>query len=146
MSTLRKSYFDLDWPGWIANRTPLEWMDSWNDIVNDIGLRVEEFEKDHQYVIRAEAPGIDPDKDVELTISDGTLRLMVHRQKESKVSDAQRYRSEFHYGSFTRTIALPAATTDDNIKATYVDGILEVRIPMNGAKAKQKQIPIETKH
>ena len=72
------------------------------------GGRVEEFEKDGKLVIRAEAPGIDPDKDVELAVSEGVMRLMVHRQKGSRTSDARHYRSEFHYGSFTRLVALPA--------------------------------------
>lgn len=146
MSLLRRSAFDLEWPSWFNTRTPLEWTEAWNDLVNDIGLRVEEYEKDHQYIIRAEAPGIDPDKDVELTITNGALRLMVHRQKESRSGDAERFRSEFHYGSFTRTIPLPAGATDQDIKATYEDGILEVRVPLNGAQAKQKRIPISTKH
>lgn len=145
MSLLRKSPFDLDWPNWFAFRSPAEWTEAWNEIVNDVGLRVEEYEKDHQYVIRAEAPGIDPDKDVDLTMTNGSVRLMIHRQRESRTSDAERFRSEFHYGSFTRTIPLPAGATDADIKATYEDGILEVRVPLNGAQAKQKRIPISSK-
>ncbi|MFZ9383886.1 MAG: Hsp20/alpha crystallin family protein, partial [Ilumatobacteraceae bacterium] len=91
----------------------------------------------------AEAPGIDPDKDVELSVADGVLRLMVHRQKESELSDARHYRSEFNYGSFTRLVVLPAGTSDKDVKATYENGILEVKVPVNGSHAKEKRIAIE---
>ena len=146
MSLLRRSYFDLDWPNWMMNRNPLDWNEAWNDLVADLGLRVEEFEENGRFVIRAEAPGIDPDKDVELTIDEGMLHLRVHRHKESHDGNGTRFRSEFHYGSFSRNVSLPAGATSDQVKATYKDGILEIRVPMNGEKAKSKRIPIESKH
>jgi HSP20 family protein len=143
MTLLRKPYFDLDWPSWMTTRLPLERLDGWTDFGSDTHIRVEEFERDGKFVIRAEAPGIDPDQDVELSVSDGTLRLMIHRQKESKLSDARHYRSEFAYGSFTRLVVLPAGASDTDVHATYQDGILEVTMPVNGSHAKEKRITIE---
>ncbi|MBU3688015.1 MAG: heat-shock protein Hsp20 [Acidimicrobiales bacterium mtb01] len=144
-SLLRKSIFDTDWPAWPAwstLRSPFDRNDGLIDMLEDTAIRVEEFELDKNFVIRAEVPGIDPDKDVDLSMSDGVLRLMVHRQKESRATDARHYRSEFRYGSFTRLLVLPAGASEDDIKATYEGGILEVRVPMNGAKAKEKRIAI----
>lgn len=143
MTLLRKPYFDLDWPSWMTTRLPFERLDGWNDLMAEASIRVEEFERDGEFVIRAEAPGIDPDKDVELAVSDGVLRLMVHRQKESKLSDARHYRTEFNYGSFTRLVVLPTGASDKEVKATYEDGILEVRMPVNGNHSKEKRIAIE---
>ena len=143
MTLLRKPYFDLDWPSWMSTRMPFERLDGWTDFGADSHIRVEEFEQDQKFVIRAEVPGIDPDQDVELSVSDGTLRLMVHRQKESTLSDARHYRSEFKYGSFTRVVVLPAGASDKDVKATYQDGILEVTMPVNGGHGKEKRIAIE---
>ncbi|MEY3680658.1 MAG: hypothetical protein RL547_1271 [Actinomycetota bacterium] len=143
MSLLRKPYLELDWPSWMSTRFPFERMDGWTDFMTETSIRVEEFERDGSFVIRAEAPGIDPDKDVELSVADGVLRLMVHRQKESELSDARHYRSEFNYGSFTRLVVLPAGTSDKDVKATYENGILEVKVPVNGSHAKEKRIAIE---
>ena len=142
MTLVRKPFFDLDWPSWMTSRAPFDQMDGWLDLGNDSSIRVEEFDSEKHHVIRAEAPGIDPDKDVDLTISDGVLRLMVHRQKQSKTGDARHYRSEFNYGSFTRVIVLPPGCAEGDIAATYEDGILEVKVPINGAKAREKRIPI----
>lgn len=143
MTLLRKPYIDIDWPSWMSTRMPFERLDGWSELMSDTHIRVEEFERDDQFVIRAEAPGIDPDKDVELSVSDGVLRLMVHRQKESKLSDARHYRSEFNYGSFTRLVVLPTGASDKDVTATYQDGILEVTMPVNGGHAKEKRIMIE---
>ena len=92
-------------------------------------LRVEEFVDQDALVVRAEMPGIDPDKDVEISIHDGMLHLRAERRDSSEHKDKGGYRSEFHYGLFERTLPLPAGVTDADVTATYKDGILEVRMP-----------------
>jgi HSP20 family protein len=106
---------------------------------------VEEFEDNGQLVVRAEAPGVNPEHDIEVTVTEGMLRVMVHRKKRAHQEDARHYRSEFQYGSFVRTLALPAGATDKDVKARYTDGVLEVRIPMNGRQAESKKVTV-TRH
>lgn len=53
----------------MSSRFPFDRFDGWTDISTEIGIRVEEFEKDGQFVIRVQVPRIDPDKDVELAHS-----------------------------------------------------------------------------
>jgi HSP20 family molecular chaperone IbpA len=103
-------------------------------------MRVEKFVVEGDHVIRAELPGIDPDKDVEITVTGGVLRIHAERHEEKK----EGHRTEFHYGSFTRSFTLPAATEIDAIKASYDKGILTVRVPMpKAAKAEAKRITVE---
>lgn len=104
-------------------------------------LRVEEFQDGDTMVVRAEIPGIDPDKDVELTISEGVLRVKAHREQTSEQKSREGYRSEFRYGSFVRSVPLPPGTRDEDVKASYNDGILEIRIPVGEVKAATK-VPI----
>ena len=80
-------------------------------------------------MVRAELPGIDPDKDVELTVSDGMLRIDAERREEEKTEEKGYVRQELRYGSFARTLPLPMGVTESDITASYKDGILEVRIP-----------------
>ncbi|XRQ09839.1 Hsp20/alpha crystallin family protein [Actinomadura welshii] len=103
-------------------------------------MRVEDYVDDGDHVIRAELPGIDPDKDVEITVTQGVLRIHAERHEEKK--EAQR--SEFHYGSFTRSFTLPADTETNDIRASYDKGILTVRVPVPKAtKAEAKRITVE---
>ena len=93
-------------------------------------IRLDEFREGNTQVIRAELPGIDPDKDVEITVVDGTLQINAERRVEEKSQDAGYTRQEMRYGSFTRTLPLAEDATEGDIKAGYKDGILEIRVPV----------------
>jgi HSP20 family protein len=105
-------------------------------------MRVEEFVDGDALVVRAELPGIDPDRDVELTVSDGLLHLRAEREEKSEQKGKRGYRSEFRYGSFERTLQLPAGTKDEDVSASYKDGILEVRVPMPEEKVPVTKVAI----
>lgn len=116
----------------------------WIDADWDAGwMRVEEFVDGGMLVIRAELPDIDPDKDVELSVANGVLHIQATREEKSEKREKDMYRSEFRYGSFARNIALPEGTSDEDITATYTDGILEVRVPLPEApKETVTKVPI----
>ena len=92
-------------------------------------IRVEEFREDGALVIRADLPGIDPDKDVELTVSGGILHIEAERRVEEKREEKGYVRRELRYGSLSRSLPLPEGVTEANITATYKAGVLEIRIP-----------------
>jgi HSP20 family protein len=138
---MRRSRSELSWPEWFP-RQLFDWPDSWPEFSDEDALRVEEYREDGTLVVRAEMPGIDPDKDVELTVSDHTLRVRAERRQETKSEDKKGFRSEFRYGSFTRLVPLPAGATVEDVKASYADGILKVRIPVDNDEAASKKIPI----
>ena len=107
-------------------------------------LRVEEFVDEGTLVVRAELPGIDPDKDVELSVAKGVLHIRAHREEKTEKREQDLYRSEFRYGSFVRNVTLPEGVKDDDITATYTDGILEVRatLPAGEEKPPATKVPI----
>ena len=141
MSLTRTSPFEISWPSWMRTRMP-SWADMYDGMGVESTIRVEEYQEDGQYVIRAEAPGIDPDKDVEIVVEDSILRLNIHKERERHHEDKRHWRSEFSYGSFQRSILLPAGSTDENVKASYADGVLEVRVPLDGKTSSAKKITI----
>jgi len=114
----------------------LAWPERWRRMFDhfdaDLGgwLRVEEFTDADTLVVRAELAGIDPDKDVEVTVSGGMLHIRAERTEKKEDTTKERYRSEFRYGTFERDVLLPAGVTAGDVSATYTDGILEVRVPM----------------
>jgi len=92
-------------------------------------IRVDELHEDGVLVIKAEIPGIDPDEDVELTVTDRMLHIEARRHEE-QTREAKGYtRKEIRTGSFRRTLPLPAGVDGSDVKATYKDGMLEIRIP-----------------
>lgn len=102
-------------------------------------IRVEESVDHGVLTIRAEMPGIDPDKDVDITISDGVMTITAERRsEETKTEDGKNgrhvTRSEFKYGSFVRRLAVPKECKVSDTTATYRDGILTVTVPMPKAE------------
>jgi HSP20 family protein len=89
-------------------------------------------------VIRLELPGMDPERDVEITVEDGMLHIHGER-KESEEEEGQGYiRRESSHGAFERTLALPAGARTDDIKATYEKGVLEIVVPGAGKRPTQR--------
>lgn len=117
----------------------------WPDGLEDT-LRVEEYRENGTLVIRADIPGIDPDKDVEVTLSDGILRIEAERKQEEKTEKKDFYRHELRYGSFTRELPMPEGASDDDVTAVYKDGVLEVRVRVTepAPEAPAKKIPVTT--
>ena len=107
-------------------------------------IRVDEYQDDDVQVIRAELPGIDPDKDVELTISGGMLHINAERRVEEKTEQQGFTRREMRYGSFRRSLPLVAGATEADIAASYEDGVLEVRVPVAppAARTGPRRIPV----
>ncbi|MBT2566261.1 Hsp20/alpha crystallin family protein [Arthrobacter sp. ISL-85] len=93
-------------------------------------LRVEEYRDAAAMVVKAEVPGVDPDKDVDIESAGNDLRIQVRHEERSEHKDKEGFRTEFRYGTFSRTVTMPGPVRESDIRATYDDGILEVRIPM----------------
>ena len=103
-------------------------------------LRVEESVDDAHYVVRAEIPGIDPAKDVEVSVHGGLLTIKAERSETHE----EQGRSEFSYGSFERTVSLPEGAKDEGIDASYAKGILTVSVPMGEPKEKVTKIDVKS--
>ena len=122
MALTRWDRFGLDWPGpW------RRWLD--RELESAGWLRIEEFQEDGTLVVRAELPGIDPEKDVDVSVSDGMLHISAKREERTEHKAKGMYQSEFRYGELTRDLALPAGVDKESVKAGYKDGILEIRVP-----------------
>lgn len=101
-------------------------------------VRVEDYVEGDTYVLRAELPGIDPDKDVEITVDRDVLTISGERREEVK----ERNRQELHYGSFMRSVTLPGDGREKDIRASYADGVLEVRVPFDKDQDRTRRIPV----
>lgn len=87
-------------------------------------------------MLRAEVPGLDPEKDLQITALHGVLTVKAERREEHTSPN----RSEFRYGRLHRSVRLPANADEAGIKAAYRKGILEVTVPEPAAR----QIEIST--
>lgn len=103
------------------------------------GVRIEDFTADGKYVVRAELPGLDPDKDIKVEVANGMLTISATRQQEERDGA----RSEFHYGMLTRRVLLPDGADEQAVVAKYTAGILEVTVPISAKPAETHAVTIE---
>lgn len=82
------------------------------------------------YTIRVEIPGVD-EKDIDLTIADGTLLIRGEKRYEKEDQDKQYHRVERSYGAFQRMISLPEDADESKVEAKFKNGLLTVTIPKN---------------
>ncbi|MET9603394.1 Hsp20/alpha crystallin family protein [Streptomyces sp. NPDC006459] len=101
-------------------------------------MPIEEYEKDGACLVKAELPGIDPDKDVEITLHGRMLTIKAERGEEHQDKE----RSEFRYGTFLRSVELPASAAEDEITASYARGVLTVKVPVVGESAAARRIAV----
>ena len=135
-----------------VRRHPRSWLPDWSDLWTGFPswaalrpghlIRLEDEMADGHYLLRAELPGIDPANDVDITVRDGQLTIKAQRSEKTEAKG----RSEFCYGSLTRSVTLPAGANEDDIKASYDKGILtvDVTIPEQAAAAAaEKHIAVQ---
>jgi HSP20 family protein len=128
-------------PRWPELSPWLDGFPSWPALQPMFGgqlIRLEDGMNDGRYEIRAELPGIDPAKDVDVTARDGVLMIRAQRNEHRKSNG----RSEFTYGSFVRSVTLPPGSNERDLDVTYSDGILTVSVglPQAAPAEKHKQL------
>ncbi|MCL5978683.1 MAG: Hsp20/alpha crystallin family protein [Nitrospirae bacterium] len=102
---------------------------------------IEMYDRKNEIVLKAELPGVSKE-DIDLTITKDSLTLKGEIKKEEEIKEEDYYASERSYGSFTRTIALPAEVDSEKSKASFKNGVLEIVLPKR-EEAKPKEIKIE---
>lgn len=97
--------------------------------------RVDVYETDNEVVAHCEIAGLEKQDDVDIHIDNNMLTIQGHIQKSNEYKEDQMHRRERFTGRFQRTIGLPTQVKAEGTKASYKNGILEVRMP----KAKDDQ-------
>jgi len=104
---------------------------------------VDLYEKGNKVIVRAELPGIKPEE-VDLSVDGNLLTIRGEKKQENEVKEKDYYRFERSYGSFQRTVELPAQVKADEAKAAYKDGVLEIELTKT-EEVKKKKIKINIK-
>ncbi|PSB00604.1 Hsp20/alpha crystallin family protein [Merismopedia glauca] len=89
---------------------------------------VEMSDQENNIVVKASLPGVEP-KDIDVSVSRNAVKITGEHTYENKTENKGFYHSEFSYGRFERTIKLPVAVQNDQVKAEFNNGILILSLP-----------------
>lgn len=102
-------------------------------------------EKDHEYEVTAELPGMD-ESNIEVKLSNGMLTIKGEKKEEKEEKRKDYYLSERRYGAFERSLRVPEGVDAEKIEATFKNGVLTVRLPKTPeAQKKEKTIAVKAK-
>jgi len=111
--------------------------------LEEIGTAIDIFEEKDNVIVKAELPGMKKE-DIDITVTDHTMRISGEKKREEKVEKKDYYWEERSYGSFTRSFQLPSEVQTEKAEAKFKDGILEIRIPKTEeARRKEKKVKVE---
>jgi len=85
------------------------------------------WESDGDVVYAFDLPGI-PEDSISIELEEGALTVSAERERKQELTNENLYRYERRFGTFSRTIGLPPGIGEDQIKADYRDGVLEIRV------------------
>jgi HSP20 family protein len=86
------------------------------------------WETDDALVYAFDLPGI-PQDQIAVEVEDGTLTVSATRERTEEPGEDRYRRFERRFGSFTRAVGLPQGVSEEQIAASYRDGVLEIRVP-----------------
>jgi HSP20 family protein len=119
-----------DWIKALPLRRPMLFGRDW---ATDDVIRVDEYRHGDTLLVRAELAGVDPVRDIEVTVADGVLRITAHRPEPAGVDERDFIRHEMRTGSLSRTLPLPDGVADvSEVSARYDAGILSITFPWSG--------------
>ena len=102
---------------------------------------VDLYEAEDEVVVKAEVPGLEKG-DLKIDLTDSMLTISGEKKKEEDVKEEAYSYSERSYGRFSRSMHLPCAVKSDKAKATFKNGILEVKL-LKTEEAKKRHTTVK---
>jgi len=139
---IERMFENFSTQGWLR---PFHWdMPVLSDVSMPLDRKipnVDIVDRDEEVVVKAEMPGVDK-KDLDISISDNYLTIKGSSSHEEKEDRDDYYHCEISKGAYMRTVSLPAEVNEEKIKATFKDGMLEIKMPKL-KKTKKQSIKVD---
>ena len=122
-----ENFFNRGWMEPLGLRRPM----MTGDVEGLMSMRlplIDLIDRDDELLVRAELPGVKKDE-IDLTITDEGLTIVVDRKEEKKVEEERFYRSETFTGRLERSVMFPVDVDSDKAKAELKEGVLEITMP-----------------
>ena len=134
-----RSEMDRLWDTFLFGRPKISWLaeeEEWQPAI-DVA------ETESELVVNVEIPGMDP-KDIDVLLSEETLFIKGEKKQEAEEKEADYHLIERSYGTFIRSIPLPAEVQSEKISASYKNGVLTVILPKSeGTQKREIKVKVE---
>ena len=110
--------------------------------VRPFGMELDLVEEEDRFVVRASMPGVRPD-DLDISLTENTVTIRGELKPDEDIKEEQYHIRERRYGTFSRSITLPAPIDTNAVDAVYEDGVLTLTLP-KAEEVRPKKIAVKT--
>jgi HSP20 family protein len=133
---------------WFDENFPTAWLHrrgwpSWGELTlpaERLSPRVDVVERDDEILLHAEIPGVTKEN-LEVSVTEDTVTLKGSSERENRKEEGEYYRCEIARGNFSRTVRLPSDVDTEKVKASFEDGMLQLKMP-KVTKAKRRTVEL----
>ncbi|MDQ0162950.1 Hsp20/alpha crystallin family protein [Bacillus alveayuensis] len=100
--------------------------------------RMDVHETDQEVIVTCDLPGLEKKEDVQIDLDQNVLSISGTIHRKNEIKEEQMHQMERFTGRFHRSITLPANVKEDEVRATYKNGVLEIHIPKQSESTKRK--------
>mgnify|MGYP003411843447 FL=1 len=105
-------------------------MSLFDNMLGNFGnMKVDVYETDTEVIVICDIPGLEKKEDIQINVQNNFLDISGSLNKAMEIKEENMFRQERYAGSFHRSISLPSPVSQNGVKATYRNGVLEVRMP-----------------
>ena len=105
-------------------------MSFFDNMLGNFGnMKVDVHETDTEVIAICDIPGLEKKEDIQIHVTHNVLSISGFMNKATEVKGENMFRQERYAGNFHRSISLPSPVSRNGVKATYRNGVLEVRMP-----------------
>ena len=98
------------------------------------GMKVDVYETTTEVIATCDIPGLEKEDDIQINVDQNMLSIRGSVNTATEINEGNLYRQERYAGNFYRSIFLPSPVSRDGVKATYRNGVLEVRMQKTAQK------------
>jgi HSP20 family protein len=115
---------------------------AWSGLGDFSSLSMDIHETDSGYTVKVPLPGVNP-AEINIRMQNGVLTISGELPQPTMEANTKVVMQERVYGKFSRSVSLPQSVNEDQVEASYENGILSLTLPKL-PEAQPKQIPVKT--
>lgn len=109
------------------------------NLENRFGMpRIDIHETDGEVIATCDIPGLEKKEDVQIDVDNNILTISGSVNRTNEIKNEQMHRQERFFGRFQRSVALPARVSEEGVKASYKNGVLEIHFPKIQPSSKKR--------
>ncbi|GMQ27063.1 Hsp20/alpha crystallin family protein [Algoriphagus sp. oki45] len=142
MKLVRNNQLDPQLPVTFSGMLDRFFNDSFGSALRQFNPAVDIAEDEKSYEIHVAVPGVKK-QDFKIDLLDGKLTISGERKMEEKKEGKNFHSVQTQFGSFVKSFFIPEDVKENEVEASYEDGLLKITLPKKEKVVKRASIEVK---